>query len=119
MPHRLPADRSPILPRAPFCQASVKAVKADKAVNFLAIAPHVKVEAAGGIKYTRLQEVQCPSCQTPFYLWSPTLKLNASEVKAKADWLVKYLARTCNETGHANLIIMPDPTTTLRRIPLG
>ena len=40
--------------------------------------------------------------------WSPTLKLNASEVKSKADWLVKYLARTCNEAGHADLIIMPD-----------
>ena len=88
-------------------------------MNFLAIAPHVKVEAVGAIKYTRLQEVQCPSCQTPFYLWSPTLKLSASEVKAKVDWLVKYLTRTCNETGHANLIIMPDPTMTLRRIPLG
>ena len=96
--------------------SGLKAVNADKAMNFLAIAPHVKVEAVGGIKYTRLQEVQCPSCQTAFYLWSPTLKLNASEVKAKADWLVKYLARTCNETGHANLIIMPDPSTTLRRI---
>ena len=57
-------------------------------MNFLAIAPHVKVEAVGAIKYTRLQEVQCPSCQTPFYLSSSALKLNASEVKAKADWLV-------------------------------
>jgi len=85
-------------------------------MNFLAIAPHVRVEAVGGSKYIRLQEVQCPSCQALFYLCSPTLKLNASEVKSKLDWLIKYLARTCNETGHANLIIMPDPTTTLRWI---
>src|SRR2546425_5766898 len=82
--------------------------RTDKAMNFLAIAPHVKVEAVGGIKYTRLREVQGPSCQTPFYLWSPTLKLNASEVKAQADWLVKYLTRTCNKRGHADLIIMPN-----------
>src|SRR5205814_9873115 len=100
-----------------FCRAQrVKAGNADKAMNFLAIAPHERVEAVVGSKYTRLQEVQCPSCQAPFYLWSPTLNLNASEVKSKVDWLVTYLARTCNETGQANLIIMPDPTTTLRRI---
>src|SRR5436190_20162327 len=33
-------------------------------MNFLAIAPHVKVETVGSIKYTRLQEVKCSSCQT-------------------------------------------------------
>jgi hypothetical protein len=68
-----------------------------EALNFIATAPHVKVEAVGGMKYTRLQEVQCPRCQTPFYLWSPTLNFNASQVKARADWLGKYLTRTCND----------------------
>ena len=77
---------------------------------FIATAPHVKVETVGGIKYTRLQQVQCPGCETGFYLWSPTLTLKASEVKAQADWLVKYLTRTCNKKGHPDLIIMSDPS---------
>jgi len=86
----------------------VKAGEGMEAMNFITTAPHVKVEAVGGMKYTRLQEVQCPRCQTPFYLWSPTLNLNASQVKAQADWLGKYLTRTCNDSGHPDLIIMPD-----------
>jgi hypothetical protein len=77
----------------------VKAAEDMEAMNFIATAPHVKVEAVGGMKYTRLQEVQCSRCQAPFYLWSPTLNLNASQVKAQADWLVKYLTRTCNKGG--------------------
>src|SRR5437588_48611 len=54
-----------------------------EAMTFIATAPHVKVETLGGAKYTRLQAVGCPSCQTPFYLWASTLKLSASEVRAK------------------------------------
>ena len=70
----------------PFRRPRVlKALNADvEAMTFIATAPHVKVETVGGIKYTRLQQVQCPSCETRFYLWSPTLTLKASEVKAQA-----------------------------------
>jgi len=88
-----------------------------EAMTFIATAPHVKVETLGGAKYTRLQAVGCPSCQTPFYLWASTLKLSASEVRAKADWLLKYLTRTCNKKGHADLIIMPDQSGA-RRVAL-
>ena len=105
---RLPAEDPLSSGGQSFCQASVKAVKADKSNEFSCYS------AARESRSRRRHQVYPPPGSTVPKLpnavlpWSPTLKLNASEVKSKADWLVKYLARTCNEAGHADLIIMPD-----------
>jgi len=77
-------------------------------MKFVATAPDVPAGAVGLMKYTRIRDVNCPTCQRTFYLWTSIIGPQASEIVAAVNRLTKILIEECRKREHADYIRMRD-----------